>query len=125
MTIGMAWMSDQYDKFDQPTKAGIIAINRENIKMGLELGDPNGNENHGVHAMKSMADVHAIYAPKYGAAIYGTVKLWGTVIEHEFGYRAEFAAVNSIDYVGGYLSSQKERILSALRKTYGMEENHG
>lgn len=29
--------------------------------------------------------------------VVGTVKLWGEVVEHEHGYRAEFAEINTID----------------------------
>lgn len=36
-----------------------------------------------------------------GVAI-GTIKMWGTVIEHEKGYRAEYAKLNSLDdHYGG------------------------
>lgn len=49
----------------------------------------------------------------------GTIKLWGDVIEHERGYRAEFAKLNSIDAVEG------ERCdLSAIRSRYGVEPSH-
>jgi hypothetical protein len=33
--------------------------------------------------------------------ITGTVKMWGEVIEHETGYRAQFAKVNSLDEMHG------------------------
>lgn len=46
--------------------------------------------------------------------VAGKVKMWGEVIEHETGYRAEFAKLNSIDaiYGGGDLE--------ALRTRYGV-----
>lgn len=44
----------------------------------------------------------------------GTVRLWGEVIEHERGYRAEFAKVHSLDHVFG------EADLAALRARYGV-----
>lgn len=52
----------------------------------------------GLHAFKSLAQAHKQY-DCYGVAgtvIFGTVDLWGEVIEHEGGYRAEYAAVHSV-----------------------------
>jgi len=46
-----------------------------------------------------------------GIAI-GTVKCWGEVVEHIFGYRAEYAKINSIDNVFGKVS------LDDLRRKY-------
>lgn len=50
----------------------------------------------GIHAFKDLQTV----ADNYGVfrrGAYGTVALWGEVIEHEWGYRAEFARIASID----------------------------
>ena len=44
--------------------------------------------------------------------VIGTVDLWGTVIEHERGYRAEFASVATLDDVIGKVD------LEALRRRY-------
>lgn len=46
----------------------------------------------------------------------GTVALWGEVIEHERGYRAEFAKIIAIDEVQG--SSDPALILRDLREKY-------
>lgn len=35
------------------------------------------------------------------AIVAGTIKMWGDVVEHEHGYRAEFAKLNSIDSMYG------------------------
>lgn len=51
----------------------------------------------GVWAVRSMADLQAVLAIYYhdfdpaDAIVLGSVHLWGRVIEHELGYRAEFA----------------------------------
>jgi|SRR5690348_13792016 len=56
--------------------------------------------------------------------VFGSVRLWGTVIEHEYGYRAEFAAVHSIDAVNvgdGHWWKRKTETtaaLTALREAY-------
>lgn len=47
--------------------------------------------------------------------VYGTVKMWGDVVEHEKGYRAEYAKLNSLDAIyGSYdLDVLKQKYLGA------------
>lgn len=57
-------------------------------------------------------------------AAFGTIRMWGTVIEHEYGYRAEFAAVNSIDAVNigdVWNTKQHDLVLRTLRHIYKCE----
>ncbi len=42
--------------------------------------------------------------------VAGTVKMWGDVVEHERGYRAEFAKINSLDAAYGDCDLEKLRI---------------
>jgi hypothetical protein len=53
---------------------------------------------------------HGILTPRFlgwngvseaSAFVAGTIKMWGDVVEHEFGYRAEYAKLNSIDNIYG------------------------
>lgn len=70
----------------------------------------------GVHAFKAVGEA----ARQYGEGprkVYGTVALWGEVIEHQLGYRAEFGRVNSLDHLGT-MESEEEALLSSLRQTY-------
>ena len=43
----------------------------------------------GIYAAKTFHDFRSAGYDRYG--IHGEVCLWGTVVEHEFGYRAQFA----------------------------------
>ena len=43
----------------------------------------------GVYASKSLEHLRTTGYARYG--IHGEVNLWGTVVEHELGYRAQFA----------------------------------
>lgn len=59
--------------------------------------------------------------------VYGTVWLWGTVIEHEKGYRAQYAAIRSLDRFeeevlenGFFFRRKRMRVLDELRKRYGV-----
>lgn len=45
--------------------------------------------------------------------VAGTIKLWGEVVEHQRGYRAEFAKLHSIDTIYG------DGDIEALRSRYG------
>jgi hypothetical protein len=57
---------------------------------------------YGIHAFKSADLIDLHFFSEYGITpnwffVHGKVKLWGEVIEHEGGYRAEYAQVLSID----------------------------
>jgi len=56
--------------------------------------------------------------------IIGKVKLWGDVVEHEHGYRAEFAKIVSLDEVAGGMVTlsppMQNQILAPLREQYGV-----
>ena len=45
---------------------------------------------HGVYALKTLAALRE-YGKESVPEMYGAVALWGAVIEHELGYRAEWA----------------------------------
>lgn len=86
------------------------------------VGDP---ETKGVHAFKTAyetfrevrdAEVYSRWNTVEQIAI-GKVDLWGAVIEHERGYRAEFARVTAIDSVTG---PDGEAIAAHLREAYGV-----
>lgn len=59
----------------------------------------------GVWSYKTIEDLHhdygttiAMIGPEYHATVVsGTVWLWGTIIEYERGYRAQYAAIRSLD----------------------------
>lgn len=54
------------------------------------------------------------------AIVTGSVFLWGDVVEHEFGYRAEFAKVRSLNYLypDAKQMGQELRVLHDLRVKY-------
>lgn len=51
--------------------------------------------------------------------VSGTIKMWGDVFEHQRGYRAEFAKLNSIDEIFGLGD------IDALREKYGVASSNG
>lgn len=83
-------------------------------------GEVKGGD--GVHAFKSKSETLSQYYPYYGEqpTALGTVALWGEVIEHEKGYRAEFGKVLSLDMVMGVGRWRETRTLRTLRERYGL-----
>jgi hypothetical protein len=47
--------------------------------------------------------------------VFGKVKIWGEIVEHEAGYRSEFAKIVSLDYGG-------PELLDKLRKIYRVNQ---
>lgn len=86
-----------------------------------EVEDHNG---HGIHAFKRQESVLNEYAPAnhWGATklVYGTVALWGAVIEHERGYRGEFARIHSLNSIPQLYRWKELRLLRDLRQRYGL-----
>lgn len=56
------------------------------------------------------------------AMVTGTVFLWGDVVEHERGWRAEFARVRSLDwlYPDAIMMGREQEALNELRSLYGI-----
>ena len=72
----------------------------------------------GIHAYNMDASVLREYAdPK---DVRGEVYLWGKVIEHEYGYRAEFAYPKTIYLVRGCAPAIRQRNIDIAR-IYGCE----
>ena len=80
-----------------------------------------GFKNPGYHAFrdkeqaKREASAHTYWTP----FVIGSVAMWGEVIEHENGWRSEFAAVRSIiDITGNISFGSKNWLLLELREKY-------
>jgi hypothetical protein len=84
-------------------------------------GDPYA-EGAGVHAFKSLdeafkyADQAINWIFPSGGVVVGHVALWGDVIEHEHGYRAQYGSVHSI-----LNEANDNPKLDLLRRRYGCE----
>lgn len=72
-------------------------------------------EHNGVYAFKTARDFLTELADHM--QVYGKVALWGDVIEHELGYRAQFAKVISLEA----LQHQPLIDIKALRQRYHLE----
>lgn len=52
--------------------------------------------------------------------VLGTVEMWGDIVEHEKGYRSEWAKIKSLEYVRWYLLNPVDPRLVKLRQIYGL-----
>jgi hypothetical protein len=55
---------------------------------------------HGVYSFRNIIRSKEEYrhAVGNGPLLFGKVKIWGEVVEHERGYRSQFARIISLDY---------------------------
>jgi hypothetical protein len=72
----------------------------------------------GIYAWRSRGQlIDIIQLDAFTVPVWGQVSLWGTVIEHELGYRAEFAYPYSLML----LEADAARFSARLRDAYGVE----
>lgn len=77
---------------------------------------PAEDHSCGIYAMKTVAALAKTF--HYGPSVIGRVALWGEVIEHEDGYRAEYAYPQVFFYDTGRFPEDRARKLAA---EYGCE----
>lgn len=87
------------------------------------------NNHAGVHAWKSLQKAKE-YAEDEAPAVVGKVKLWGEIVEHELGYRGEYA--KPVELIAAVLSSDgsgesdellapiEPRVLAEVSRFYGL-----
>jgi hypothetical protein len=79
-------------------------------------------KNPGYHAFRDegQAEREVSLHPYISPFIIGSIAMWGEVIEHQHGWRSEYAAVRSITKITGDRDfSSKQQLLLALREKYG------
>ena len=82
-------------------------------------GQPQDYGTEGVHAFKTAAKTIDEYGR--GRLVIGRVALWGKIIEHKDGYRAENARPISLDYIIPDTWRMRWK-LRRLRQRYGLEQ---
>ena len=54
---------------------------------------------HGIYSFRDAVRSKEEYSYNaHGVLLFGKVKIWGEVVEHEAGYRSQFGKVVSLDY---------------------------
>jgi hypothetical protein len=81
-----------------------------------------GFKNPGYHAFrdKEQAERETSIHARWWPCVIGSVAMWGEVIEHQRGWRSEYAAVRSIIKITGDIPfSRKHSLLLELHEKYG------
>lgn len=76
----------------------------------------------GIHAFKAPYEALKYAAGNGSPWAYGKVKMWGTVIEHDLGYRAEYASVFSLTGILGVFAGDRLVLLDRLRQIYQTDQ---
>jgi len=80
---------------------------------------PHARADDGIYASKARPEIR--WPPSAGASwplVVGRVSLWGVVIEHEKGYRAENARILAFDDVVSWSAFDTQKALALLSKKY-------
>lgn len=79
---------------------------------------------HGIHAFKRLDDLlNYLYRNNYCYQVIGQISLWGDIVEHELGYRAEYGYPKSLFMMPW--TANLEIIKKSIRNTYGCEVYSG
>jgi len=79
----------------------------------------------GVHAFKSQRDAFEEYGLSgYDPRAVGKVLLWGDVVEHEKGWRAEYGRVHSIDHLCNVPWWREGWVLRRIRNRYSLGKSN-
>ena len=72
---------------------------------------------HGIYSFRDVIRSREEYWYSVGRAslLFGKVKIWGEVVEHEGGYRSEFGKIVSLDY-------GDPELLEKFRKIYRVNQ---
>jgi len=73
---------------------------------------------HGIYSFRKVIKSPVDYgydAAVRGPILFGKIKIWGEIVEHEAGYRSEFAKIVSLDY-------GDPELLEKFRKIYNVNQ---
>lgn len=89
-------------------------------------GNPTESNNEGIWAFKDKhRAIKKMLEESYRPSkhnVFGSVKLWGNVIEYEFGYRAQFGKILSIDDISG--SNSKDEVKAGIKILKDLREKY-
>lgn len=105
----------------------LTSVSMPDIWFPNQIISGNVEEGAGIHAYKELgAAIHHLFlqAQRSQPAAIGTVRLWGSVVEHESGYRAEFARlIKVLDVsIGDPWSDQRKLALAFFQNKYNYIE---
>jgi hypothetical protein len=74
-----------------------------------------GVRTHGIYSFRNVVSSREeyLYAMPNSVFLFGKVRIWEEVVEHEWGYRSQFARIVSLDY-------GDPNLLERFRSIYGL-----
>jgi hypothetical protein len=104
----------------------LTSIYREDfIWMPGQIEEAEGVGDHnqlGFHAWRDERSALAYALGQGPVTAVGRVRLWGQVIHHERGYRAQFARIESLDTLLSFNETIPRCSIETLRRHYGVEQ---
>jgi hypothetical protein len=73
---------------------------------------------HGIYSFRHVIRCRKDYGytpGRHGRLLFGKIKIWGEIVEHEAGYRSQFGKIVSLDY-------GDPELLDKFRKIYGVNQ---
>jgi len=99
--------------------ARLHSVAMRNYVWHLDKPASGDVQTHGIYSFRDVIRSNEEYGydiPGSEPLLFGKVKIWGEIIEHEAGYRSEFGKIVSLDY-------GDPELLDKFRKIYRV--NHG
>lgn len=72
-------------------------------------GEPTDHAGMGIYAFKTQAKMLNGLRNWLEGPVFGSCLMWGDMVEHEHGWRAEFAKVKSLDYFSPFIETDSPR----------------
>ena len=78
-------------------------------------GEPASGDvtTHGIYSFREViqsGEQYGYYASTEGPLVFGKIKIWGEIVEHEAGYRSQFGKIVSLDHGDPHLLEKFRRI---------------
>jgi hypothetical protein len=95
-TLRSLWKSSHTPWTAAPQRAGCTPGTRRSFTFGYSTGHraPHAGCDCGYHVLLTPAQLDGLRAPCLVAA--GTARVWGTVVPHALGYRAEWCQITAL-----------------------------
>ena len=95
-----AWRVFEERNWKRQADYRLHSVHREDYVWHPEQPASGDVRFHGIYSFKQVIRTHDQYGypTRDGPFLFGSVKIWGEIVEHEDGYRSEFARIASLDY---------------------------
>lgn len=106
--------------------SSITADHEWPVGVPMQAVDDHVANGLGIHCFKGIDSARGVADGLYGLMkVVGSIEIWGEIVEHDLGYRAQYAAIRSLDYIVNdrwvfLRGMRKRRLLNRIREKYGL-----